>query len=184
MFISAFHHEMSRAVLESVDTIISIATDPRVALEQCCQLLGETPPDLPTPADHQVHHALAWHRGTRKPTWFSRMVLKSDHTRHLHSHFDGDMDEHLRFVFRGPHGKLQLPTQNLKIFIQIAQGIDDETWQYHLRRHDYSSWFREVVKDEGLAARTRTIEDATELTTQASRDAIIREIRDRFEPKW
>ncbi|MGN6543998.1 MAG: HAD-IIB family hydrolase, partial [Aureliella sp.] len=129
MFITAFHREMSQSVLESLDMIISIAKDPRQALEQCCELLGEPTPDVPTPEDNQVHHALAWHRGTREPTWFSRMVPKAEHQRHIHSHFDGEMDEAYRFIFRGPEGKVQLPAQNLKIFIQLAQGIDDETWE-------------------------------------------------------
>lgn len=184
MFISAFHREMSQAVMETVDMIISIAKDPREALQQCCELLKEPLPDLPTPEDNQVHHALAWHRGTRTPTWFSRMVPKADHQRHIHSHFDGEMDAPDRFVFRGPERKLQLPTQNLKIFIQIADGIDDETWEYHLRRHDYSRWFRDVVKDYGLASTTESIENDQSLAPKASREAIIREIRDRFEPKW
>jgi hypothetical protein len=164
--------------------IISIAQDPRVALAQCCELLDEPIPDVQTPEDNQVHHALAWHRGTGTPTWFSRMVPKADHQRHLHSYFDGDMDEPLRFVFRGPEGKLQLPTQNLKIFIQIAQGIDDDTWDYHLRRHDYSKWFREVVKDFELADATQAIEQDETFTPQTSREAIIHKIRNRFEPKW
>ena len=184
MFISAFHNEMAPAVMEAVDMIISIAEDPRDAMRQCCDLLNEPIADVPTPEDNQVHHALAWRRGTRRPTWFSRMVPKADHQRHIHSHFDGEMDEPLRFVFRGPEGKLQLPTQNLKIFIQIAQGVDDETWLYHLRRHDYSRWFRDVVKDQELAQRTEAIESDESLKPKASREAIIREIRDRFEPKW
>jgi hypothetical protein len=27
------------------------------------------------------------------------------------------------------------------IFLQIADGIDDATWEHHLRAGDYSAWF-------------------------------------------
>ncbi|MGN6545640.1 MAG: hypothetical protein ACTHK7_11370, partial [Aureliella sp.] len=60
----------------------------------------------------------------------------------------------------------------------------DETWEYHLRRHDYSRWFHEVVKDDDLASKTESIEQDQSLPLKDSREAIIREIRERFEPKW
>ena len=47
------------------------------------------------------------------------------------------------FYFRGPEGKLNLRAQNLMLFLQLADGVDDETWLHHLRQGDYSGWFRE-----------------------------------------
>lgn len=184
MLISAFHDRLSPAVLSSVDTIISIASEPQEALREMSDLLDRQLPDLQTPRDHQVHHALAWRRGMEQPIWFSRMVPKSEAQRHRHSHFDGQMDPEYRFVFRGPEGKLQLSVQNLKIFMQNAEGLDDETWQYHLQRHDYSKWFRDVIKDEELADCTQAIESDATLSPQESRQAVFAQIRERFEPKW
>ena len=40
---------------------------------------------------------------------------------------------------------------NLTLFLQIADGVDDATWLYHLGRGEYSSWVREHIKDAGLA---------------------------------
>ena len=37
-------------------------------------------------------------------------------------------------------------------------GVDDETWCFHLKRGDYSNWFRDQIKDEGLANEAATIE--------------------------
>jgi hypothetical protein len=31
--------------------------------------------------------------------------------------------------------------QNLKTFLQLAEGVDDETWMLDLRNGDYSAWF-------------------------------------------
>ena len=48
---------------------------------------------------------------------------------------------------RGPEGKLNLKAQNLAIFLQIADGLDDETWLFHLKNGDIARWFPDVIKD-------------------------------------
>jgi hypothetical protein len=53
--------------------------------------------------------------------------------------------------FRGPELKLNLRAHNLATFIRLADGLDDETWLYHLNRGDYSKWIRKSIKDELLA---------------------------------
>ena len=45
------------------------------------------------------------------------------------------------------------------IFVQMADGVDDETWMHHLKAHDYSRWMREAIKDEELSAEARQAED-------------------------
>jgi hypothetical protein len=52
------------------------------------------------------------------------------------------------FYFRGPTGKHNLKAQNLNVFCQIAEGIGEETWMFHLRRNDYSRWMRDVIKNQ------------------------------------
>jgi hypothetical protein len=42
--------------------------------------------------------------------------------------------------FRDPAGKHPLSAQDLIVFCQIAEGIGEGTWMFHLRRHDYSRW--------------------------------------------
>jgi hypothetical protein len=82
-------------------------------------------------------------------------------------------------VFTGPDRKLSLRAQNLSVFVQMAEGVDDDTWQYHLVRGDYSAWFRDEIKDRELAADAAEVEgQAAQLepaTTRAAiRDAIER----------
>jgi len=62
------------------------------------------------------------------------------------------------FYFTGPFRKLNLKASNLMIFIQMAAGIDDETWLYHLHRNDYSKWFKYAVKDPVLSLRAEAVE--------------------------
>jgi hypothetical protein len=52
------------------------------------------------------------------------------------------LGEDRSFYFRGPSGRLNLRAQNLELFMQLADGVDDETWLYHLQQHDVSQWFR------------------------------------------
>ncbi len=49
------------------------------------------------------------------------------------------------------------------IVSQIVDGIDEETWLYHLYRGDYSRWFRDAVKDSYLADQTERIEQRKDL---------------------
>ena len=55
----------------------------------------------------------------------------------------------------------------------LADGVDDETWLYHLQRGEYSHWLREVIKDADLAAEAGGIERMTDAPASATR-ALIR----------
>jgi hypothetical protein len=95
--------------------------------------------------------------------------------RHRRKYAGGDMRYH-SFYFRGPGARHNLRAQNLNIFCQIAAGIDEDTWLYHLRRGDYSCWLREAIKDAALADRVRTIETRHDLEPETARELVCREI--------
>ena len=64
------------------------------------------------------------------------------------------------------------------MFLHIAEGIDDRTWEHHLRAGDYSDWFRDKVKDDELADEAAAIEADRSLDLHESRariaDAVLR----------
>ncbi|WP_167546851.1 HAD-IIB family hydrolase [Stieleria maiorica] len=184
IFITAYHDEISPAVLNRVDWIISIAKEPQSAIEACCEIMGESVPEFPPSPEFLEHGALAWSREINRPTWFSRLAPNGNSQRHQHSYYEGDMDAALQFVFRGPEEKLSLASANLKEFIKTAEGVDDDTWTYHLRRHDYSNWFREIIKDNELAAAIEDIERTQDHSPEVSRELIANQIHDRFKPRW
>jgi len=66
------------------------------------------------------------------------------------------------------------------LFLQIADGVDDETWRHHLRRGDYSRWFAEMIKDEELAAAARGIEAQAALDPRESRARIREAVEQRY----
>ena len=44
------------------------------------------------------------------------------------------------------------------MFLQMADGVDADTWQYHRDRRDYSRWFDTSIKDAELAEEAGAIE--------------------------
>jgi len=82
---------------------------------------------------------------------------KAQHRRHRRKYAAGDLADEA-FVFRGREGKLKLRAQNLSIFLQMAEGVDEDTWAHHLDQSDYSKWFRSVIKDDELAEEAEGIE--------------------------
>lgn len=63
--------------------------------------------------------------------------------------------------------------------MQLADGVDDETWMHHLRQGDYSRWFREAIKDDHLAEEAAQIE-AEKLSAEESRARIREKIEARY----
>jgi len=53
--------------------------------------------------------------------------------RHIRKYAEGELGTDKSFYFRGPDGSLNLRAQNLSIFLQMAEGVDDNTWTHHLR---------------------------------------------------
>ena len=83
------------------------------------------------------------------------------------------------FRSRGPKGKLNLRAQNLVLFLQMADGVDDETWRYHLKQREYSAWFRDTIKDDELATEVEAIETRN-LSAEESRARVREAVMKRY----
>ena len=66
------------------------------------------------------------------------------------------------------------------MFLQMAQGVDDQTWTHHLRSGEYSRWFGEAIKDDELAAETRGVEQNEFLSAEESRERISEIVERRY----
>jgi hypothetical protein len=62
----------------------------------------------------------------------------------------------------------------------LAEGIDDDTWLYHLERQDYSRWLRDAIKDEELAEEVAQIEASDGLSAIES----LTQIKDAIEQRY
>jgi hydroxymethylpyrimidine pyrophosphatase-like HAD family hydrolase len=176
MYITVHPDQVAPAVLQFVDTIIAVGRTPMTTIGQFCAAIGEKPPANVKTEEGEV---LFWRRhGQHAPQRVRMIPGKAERRRHTRKYAEGELPPDRSFYFRGPEGKLNLRAQNLILFLQIAEGVDDETWLFHLRNGDYSQWFRERIKDDVLADKARVIEDRKDLTAAQSR-ARIKEIVER-----
>jgi hydroxymethylpyrimidine pyrophosphatase-like HAD family hydrolase len=157
LLITVHPEHMAPAVLEDVTTVVAIGASPRETLQQFANQVGSGLPEVPAEA-LPPGEALAWSRPGGTPRRFHVRPPHSERRRHVRKYAVGDLGPDKSFFFRGPDEKLNLRAQNLQLFLQVAEGIDDDTWLYHLRRGDYSTWFREAIKDPDLARDAAAIE--------------------------
>jgi HAD superfamily hydrolase (TIGR01484 family) len=181
MLITVHPEHVAPAVLQSIDVVVAIGRSADETLRAFGQAVGaDLPPTLPgTP---QPGEALFWRRRSeaRDPVWIRTIPPRSEHRRHVRKYATGDLGEEKSFYFRGPTGQLNLRAQNLGVFMQLADGVDDETWLHHLRNWEYSRWFREAIKDEDLAAEAAEVENRSGLSPRESREQMRAAIERRY----
>jgi hydroxymethylpyrimidine pyrophosphatase-like HAD family hydrolase len=181
MLVTVHPEHVSPAVLGSIDVVIAIGSSADETVRAFGEAVGE---HLPTalPATTGPGEALLWRRRpeARDPLALRTLPPRSEHRRHVRKYATGELGEDRSFYFRGPDGELNLRAQNLALFIQLADGVDDETWLHHLRSGDYSRWFREAIKDEGLALEAADVETQADLAPRQSRERIKAAIERRY----
>lgn len=180
LMITVHPEHVSPAALSLVDHIITVGQSPEEKIREFCETLGHCPPNLASQT-LEPGEALAWFRNTNEELFkFSITPGQMERRRHVRKYAEGQLGTDKSFYFRGSDGKLNLRAQNLILFSQIAEGVDDETWLYHLEQGDYSRWFREAIKDDGLADEAEEIEKAGNLSASESRDRIKAAIEQRY----
>jgi hydroxymethylpyrimidine pyrophosphatase-like HAD family hydrolase len=171
---------LNPAALAAVDTIVTVGQTPAEMLGEYAAALGQAAPPCPS-APLEPGEALVWERSAKKEPFRLHVAPgKTERRRHSRKYAEGELPPDRSFYFRGPEGKLNLRAQNLLLFLQLAAGLDDETWTYHLRQGDYSRWFREAIKDDDLAEAAGRVEEMSGITPEESR----RLIREAVEQKY
>jgi hypothetical protein len=177
-FITVHPDQVHPAALAGVGTVIAVGASPAETIRMFCQALGEPPPGL-APVALESGEVLLWERHAGAAPRRVRVAPSTaERRRHTRKYAEGELPPDRSFYFRGPEGKLHLRAQNLVLFLQMADGVDDQTWLHHLGQGDYSRWFRERIKDDGLAAEAEAIEQKPGLSPAESR-ALIREAVER-----
>ena len=115
-----------------------------------------------------------------KPPFSMRIIsARAERIRHLRKYAEGNMRDR-SFYFRGPQARHNLKAHNLAIFAQIAEGIDEEPWLFHLHAGDYTRWFRDAVKDPYLADHAERIQQSRDLRPAQTRELIVSFIESRY----
>ncbi len=166
--------QVNAALLANIDTVLAVGNGPEQTIGEFCQAVGVRAPAMPA-AELEAGQVLLWDRSADEPPFRVRVVPhRSERQRHVRKYAEGQLPPERSFYFRGPKKKLNLRAQNLSLFMQLADGVDDETWMYHLREGDYSRWFRDCIKDEELAEEAGRVEQLTGISPREGR-ALLRE---------
>lgn len=162
---------LAPSVLSLVDVAISVGPSPQKTLQGIAQAIGQRL-QWPDKLTYERGSAVVWFpRRDESPFSMKIQRARTERIRHHRKYAVGDMRLD-SFYFKGPGNRHNLKAQNLVIFSQIADGIDEETWLYHLRREDYSRWFRGAVKDSYLADHAARIEQRKDLSPGKTRELI------------
>jgi hypothetical protein len=168
---------ISAAVLRCIRGIIAVGENPAATIHQFSANAGWPQPSfIPRPEPGNV---VAWFPGENiGPVSVKAISPKAETRRHKRKYGQGDLGDR-SFYYRGPDGRLNLQAQNFAMFIQIGKGVDDDTWTHHLRRHDYSQWVHDSVKNDKLSAELFQIE-SLELAPAESRRRIFGAINELY----
>jgi len=160
------------SILEGIQYIVAVGKNARENIEKFATAVGAQAPEIGE-SPQQSGEVLVWRRDSDEP---ARLVKaypsKTERHRHRRKYVEGELSKERSFYFTGLASTMNLRAQNIMMFLQLAEGIDDDTWMYHLQRGDYSNWFGGCIKDVALAAEVQRIEQAADITPKESREAI------------
>jgi hypothetical protein len=182
LLVTVHPDHVAPAVLSAIDTAIAVGGGVKETFGALARAIGVTeprPPPVPEAplADGEV---LVWRRCEAvAPLRVTVTPARAERMRHRRKYAQGELGDH-SFYFRGPRLILNLRAQNLLVFAQIADGVDDETWLHHLYAGDYARWFREKVKDPELAEEAEVVARDTSLSARASRACVRVAIERRY----
>jgi HAD superfamily hydrolase (TIGR01484 family) len=179
VFISHRPDQLAPKALEMVDFVFVVGKSPEETIRLFTHSVGEKGPKIKV-SHLETGQGLLWERGSKEVRTFKIAPTRFEHRRHRRKYAEGDLGPELSFYFRGPDGRLKLQSQNLALFVQLAEGVDDETWNFHLRQNHYSEWFRNTIKDEELARETEAVEADQHASPLETRRAIRTAIEKRY----
>ena len=166
--ISTSPHALHAAALSKIGMIITIGENPAYPFEQFGKIVGiPMPSEIPVLEKGEI---CVWEKDSSQAPF--KVRYHQPHQllqRHKKKYAQGEMGDN-SFVFTGEEGRLHLVANNLMLFLHIAEGIDIETWCYHLHRKDFTNWFRKTVHDEELA---KVGEEAEEMTDAAASRQLV-----------
>jgi hypothetical protein len=168
---------VSPHVISSVDTFIGVGDAGAESLRSFAQASGVERPNTPAPRASDGF-AIIWERPSARAQLVLAKPAKSEQHRHKRKYAQGELGDH-SFYFRGPEGRLNLRAQNLAIFTQIAEGVDEDTWSFHLTEGHIGDWFRFAIKDPELAAVAERVRNA-HAAPDESRRTVLEAIRERY----
>ncbi len=173
MLITMKPGHLAAPVLKRVDVVVAIGEAPEKTLKEFADVVGISLPPFDARPLQQGEGVFWTPRENASPIRFQSLLTRTARQRHMRKYTAGVIPSEHSFYFTGRERKFCLRAQNLLLFLQIGDGVDDETWLYHLQRGDYANWFRSTIRDNDLADSAAAIASRPGLTAEEGR-ALIR----------
>jgi hydroxymethylpyrimidine pyrophosphatase-like HAD family hydrolase len=178
LMITVHPDRVSRGALSTIDTLIAIGDDARKTIHKFAERVNASSPEI-SKKTIEPGDAMIWlDRSHDHAIWARSAPPTIEKKRHDRKYMAGELAPQESFYFTGPEQNLNLRAQNLHMFVQLAEGLDDATWSYHLERGDYAKWFRQALKDEDLASETEGIDSS--MSPRDSRALVKAKIEARY----
>ena len=175
IYVTVHPDHIEHSILKTVDIVFALGKSPDETLKQYCAAIQQPAPAA-TAARLQPGRAIMWNRASGETPFVLEIAPSTiERRRHRRKYAEGELPPEQSFYFRGPAGQL-----NLLLFMQLGEGVDQATWIHHLRSHDYSTWIKQVIKDEALAQRVHDVEQQAHMPAEESRQLIRSAIEERY----
>ncbi|WP_035349620.1 HAD hydrolase family protein [Edaphobacter aggregans] len=178
LMITVHPQHVRKETLATVDVVMAVGKEPHETIREFCRALGIDAPKMEAVKLERWEFLVWFRNGAEGPFVVQVAPGKTEHKRHIRKYADGDLGVG-SFVFRGPEGKLNLVANNLHTFIRMAEGVDEGTWNHHLRAGHVSEWFRWIVKNKELADEVRDVESEDRPAEETKR-RVIEAIQSRY----
>lgn len=180
IYVTVHPDQIEPSILETVDILFALGKSPEQTIRSYCAAIRQPAPALGV-SDLEPGRAIMWDRTSQEPPFVLEIAPSTaERRRHRRKYAEGELPPDRSFYFKGPTGQLNLRTQNLLLFMQVGDGVDEATWMHHLRAHDYSTWIRDAIKDETLAETVHGVEGQLDLPVKESRRLIRAAIEERY----
>jgi hypothetical protein len=179
LYVTVHPGSVAKPVLDTINTLLVVGDHPDKTVKEFAKVAAMK--RIPHVSSERMPsgHTLYWPKDSRHALIVKTEPCRTERTRHSRKYVEGNLGPN-SFYFRGPEKRLNLKAHNLQLFVLLADGVDDDTWNHHLRKGEYSKWFREMVKDPGLAEAAEHVERDTAIDAHASRAVIRQAIQKRY----
>ena len=179
LMITVHPGHVSPSMLSLVNVVVAIGKTPDETLTDFAAA-RQIPAPTVASDDLPTGEGLAWRCDSAEgPVRFRGVVPREERRRHRRKYADGELPPDRSFYFRGPDEKLNLRAQNLKIFLQVADGVDAVTWRHHFDNGDITHWLQEAIKDPQLAAQVAAL-GREHLSTDEARGRVRALIQEQY----
>jgi HAD superfamily hydrolase (TIGR01484 family) len=164
------------SLLNGVNVLVTLGSTARELVEQFASRLRRRCPDFPERLSGPEYACLWNLQNDNQVVLLDQVKPAQKHHRHSGKYVAGDVGAWHAFRFPS----LGQSASNLTEFLKASTRLGEPALGSHLQAGDFSNWFREVIRDDVLANKTRVIETDSRLAPSVALQQITRVVQSRY----